>query len=196
MGWFDGLIEIGASLLKDVVIPSVVSAGVQVGAQSLFGGNQKDIRTGEQKQFEEQKLNSYKQLSADYNAGQRSLPMWNAAEEEDIRKRTLAEAARSGIQDSGQAMGMVNKNLATYRGNVSQQHEQNQIARGNSLMGGGFQPMQYNPYNVSVQSPVRVPKRPGDPSQPQPNDTVSRDANGGQAPPNERYGPYPNSSQV
>ena len=170
------------SQVGNAVVPAVAGGLTTVGLNSMFGRppavKETDTRTPQQMALNNAQLGSYQQLAGDYTKGQTSLPMWNPVEEEDIRRNTLAEMARSGVADSGQAMAAVNRNLTDYRMRVGQQHEQNQIARGGQLVSGSmpsrtattvpaYYPASSAPTNFAIQPGAR-------------NDTMGRDANGGQ----------------
>lgn len=168
---------------------NLLAGGTTAMLNNLFGQKPQqtlrttDVRTPQQSQMDAMRLGTYQQLANDYTAGQKALPLWNPVEEDHIRRTTLAEAARSGVQDSGQAMAMVNRNLQGYRMNVAQQHEQNQIQRAGQLAGGAMGPgMNVTAQNIPLNNPFQM-------SQIQPmgmtppsntNDTYGKDANKGQ----------------
>lgn len=180
--FLNGLAKGAGSMLTGSILPQLATAGLAYGLNKMMGGHGPetqvvDARTPQQQQMNQAQLNTYQQLARDYTTGQHAMPLWDPVEQENIRRRTLAEAARSGVQDSGQAMSMVNRNLSSYRMGVAQQHEQNQIARAGQIAQTGM-PGQtvvnrpaYNPVTLNPFSP---------PIPTQQNDTVGRDANGGQ----------------
>lgn len=163
-GWGD-VLSGAAQKAAQWVVPQLVAGGVTAAGNKLFGQqpriSTRDIRTPEQMARERMGTNAYSQLTQDYTAGQAALPLWNRDFEDEIRRMALSEAARAGMQDSGQAMGAVNKAVAGERLKFAQAHETNQVARAGQLAGTPYQSMAptqtpgYYPMQMAaVQPPV------------------------------------------
>lgn len=175
------------SMIVNAAVPGLVNSGIAAGSNALFGHPPQvqttDTRTPDQMALNGAQVNTYKQLAQDYTNGQHAMPLWDPIEQQDIRRRTLAEMARSGVQDSGQAMTAVNKNLSSYRMGVAQQHEQNQIQRAGQLSNISMPSQQANVmpgYNMASTTPYSPAVNVGSAPKPTANDTIGKDANGGQ----------------